>query len=68
MTYTERAERISALAASLRADEAERDRLKAKADESLARFHGAVREFAKRAYGDAETFSGAQAGTGRASG
>jgi hypothetical protein len=33
------------LVASLKADELERDRLKAAADASLARFHQAVREF-----------------------
>jgi hypothetical protein len=46
MTNAERAQQIRALAASLSADEKERDRLKARSDESLDRFHQAVREFA----------------------
>ena len=47
MSDVERAERIRFLAESLRADEAERDRLKKRADESLARLHHAVREFVR---------------------
>ena len=43
MTNSERAERLRSLAESLRADEVERDRLKQRADESLARLHEAVR-------------------------
>ena len=43
MTNSERAERLRSLAESLRADEMERDRLKQRADESLARLHEAVR-------------------------
>ena len=46
MSHTEQAERIKALAASLRADEAERERLKKLADERLAELHRAAREFA----------------------
>lgn len=45
MTNAERAERIRSLAESLSADEVERDRLKKRSDESLARLHHAVREF-----------------------
>jgi hypothetical protein len=45
MSNAERAERIRSMAESFRADEAERDRLKKRADESLARLHHAVREF-----------------------
>ena len=49
MTYAERAERIRSLAESLSADEAERDRLKERADESLARLHRAVGELVRSA-------------------
>jgi hypothetical protein len=44
MDHSKRAQRIRALAESLSDDEAARDRLKQKADESLARLHHAVRE------------------------
>jgi hypothetical protein len=47
MINAERAERLRFLAASLSADEEERDRLKKRADESLARLHEAVREFVR---------------------
>jgi hypothetical protein len=47
MSNAERAERIRSLAESLSADEVERDRLKKRADESLARLHHAVREFVR---------------------
>ena len=47
MTSAERAERLRVLAASLSADEAERDRLKERADESIARLHEAVRELVR---------------------
>lgn len=66
MTYAERAEQIRALAASFSADEEERDRLKARADESLASFHRAVREFAESTGG--ETPPGAPTAVSRASG
>jgi hypothetical protein len=68
MTYAERAEQIRTLAASLSADEAERDRLKAKADESLARFHRAVREFAESRYEDGEPLAAPETRASRASG
>jgi hypothetical protein len=45
MSYAERTERLRSLAESLSADEAERDRLKQRTDESLTRLHHAVREF-----------------------
>jgi hypothetical protein len=48
MSHTEQAERIKTLAASLRADEAERDRLKKLSDERLAELHRAAREFTGR--------------------
>lgn len=47
MSNAERAEKIRSLAESFSADEAERDRLKKRADESLARLHHAVREFVR---------------------
>lgn len=52
MSNAERAERIRSLAESLSADEAERDRLKKRADESLARLHHAVREFSDSAHAE----------------
>jgi hypothetical protein len=45
MVHAEQAERIKDLAASLREDRAERERLKRLADERLAGFHRAVRDF-----------------------
>jgi hypothetical protein len=48
MSNTEQAERIKVLAASLRADEVERERLKKLADERLAELHRAAVEFAGR--------------------
>jgi hypothetical protein len=54
MSNAERAERIRSLAESLSADEAERDRLKKRADESLARLHHAVREFVQSAHADSD--------------
>jgi hypothetical protein len=47
MTSTERAEKLRSLAESLSADEQERDRLKKRTDETLARLHDAVREFVR---------------------
>jgi hypothetical protein len=44
MGNPERIERIRSLVESLSADQAERDRLKKRADESLEQFHDAVRE------------------------
>jgi hypothetical protein len=49
VTYAEREERIRSLAESLSADDAERDRLKEQADESLARLHRAVGELVRSA-------------------
>jgi hypothetical protein len=46
MTNAERAERIKALVASFSVDDDERDRLKGKADEALARLHEAAHDFA----------------------
>jgi hypothetical protein len=46
MTNAERAERIKALVASFGVDDDERDRLKSKADEALARLHEAAHDFA----------------------
>lgn len=45
MTDSQRAEQIRALADSLSADKAERERLKREADESLDQLHRAVRDF-----------------------
>ena len=44
MRNLEREERIRSLVESLSADEVERDRLKKRADESLAQLHDAVRD------------------------
>jgi chromosome condensin MukBEF MukE localization factor len=65
MTYAEREKRIRCLAESLTADDAERDRLKEQADESLARLHRAVGELVRSA--PAESYAvGTSAGpTGR---
>jgi len=46
MTHLARTERIKALVDSLERDDAERDWLKIRADDALARFRDAVREFA----------------------
>lgn len=54
MRNAERVERIRFLAESLSADEAERDRLKKRADESLARLHDAVRELAENTSRDSD--------------
>ena len=65
MTYAERAERIRSLAESLSADDAERDRLKDRADESLARLHRAVRELVPRAYVDSDAVGTSAGPSGR---
>lgn len=44
MSVTEREERMRSLIESFAADRAERDRLKERADEALAKLHRAVRE------------------------
>jgi hypothetical protein len=59
MTYAERAQLINDLAASLSADQRERDRLKAESDESLSRFHRAVLDFSESVVTADERFAGA---------
>jgi hypothetical protein len=54
MRNAERVEKIRSLAESLSADEAERDLLKKRADESLARLHDAVRELAESTHGESD--------------
>jgi hypothetical protein len=54
MRDAERVERIRSLAESLSADEAERDLLKRRADESLALLHDAVRELVESTHRESD--------------